>query len=416
MLHISTDIVIVGSGLSGYAAAMAASSEGCTVTVIDKSSIAGGNATNANVGTICGAYYRANAGLPTMVGYQFCREFYDKLLILHNQKNPLKYHNGLWIIPYKWAEMKTLLDSEFSRAGIICHQNARLTEVVVEDGKIVEMVVDQFGKISKFHASKVIDCSGNAIVSQLAGIKTISSPDHQAASQVFRIAGFTIDNEFSLDIALKRSVAKALTLFPELPKCLGAISVVPGSMRHNAADIKIVLPDTITDNEEQQNQIAQAAKLWPQRLIDIINKIGDSLNGIRIEKVYPSTGIRVLQRSLGEYILTESDVLSCKKTNDGIAIGTWPIEEWGSDGKLKMEYFAENDGYSISARCLQSAQLSNLLFAGKNISANTHAIGSARVIGTCLQTGFAAGKLSCCIGNNELIEQIQYLNSELNSV
>ena len=59
-----------------------------------------------------------------------------------------------------------------------------------------------------------------------------------------------------------------------------------------------------------------------------------------------------------------------------------------------MRYFEENNYYQIPADCLISKTLSNLFFAGRIISATDAAIASARVMGICLQTGYAAGKLA----------------------
>ena len=114
-----------------------------------------------------------------------------------------------------------------------------------------------------------------------------------------------------------------------------------------------------------------------------------------IETIFPQVGMRVLQRSKGQHILHEDEVLHCVKSEDEVAIGSWPIEEWNHSGRVSMAYFPENDFYSIPKGCLMSYQLHNLYFAGKNISATHKAIASARVIGSCIQTGYAAGKLCC---------------------
>ena len=115
-----------------------------------------------------------------------------------------------------------------------------------------------------------------------------------------------------------------------------------------------------------------------------------------------------------KYILTQQDVLSAKKFDTGIANGAWPIEFWEPSKKVKMNYFAENDFYQIPADCLVSPKMNNLFFAGRNISADNQAIASARVIGTCLQTGYAAGKLAAAkvlnILQEEVIEQIRKEN------
>ena len=120
-----------------------------------------------------------------------------------------------------------------------------------------------------------------------------------------------------------------------------------------------------------------------------------------------------MQRSKGKYILTEEDVLNCKKPDHGIAVGTWPVEEWDYEGKLNMEFFAPDDGYHIPADCLMSDKIENLFFGGRNISASSKAMASARVMGTCWQTGYAAGKLSCTRIGPETEWIIEKLHGEL---
>jgi hypothetical protein len=97
---------------------------------------------------------------------------------------------------------------------------------------------------------------------------------------------------------------------------------------------------------------------------------------------------------VGIELLNEKQVLSCAKPNNGVAIGAWPIEYWGKQGKPDMHYFPADDCYWVPAGALVSKSLTNLFFAGRIISATEQAIASARVIGTCLNTGYAAGMLA----------------------
>jgi hypothetical protein len=62
-----------------------------------------------------------------------------------------------------------------------------------------------------------------------------------------------------------------------------------------------------------------------------------------------------------------------------------------------MRFLKPGDHYQVPARCLQSNQIKNLYMAGRNISATNEAIASARVMGTCLQTGYAAGIMAAGI-------------------
>ena len=56
-----------------------------------------------------------------------------------------------------------------------------------------------------------------------------------------------------------------------------------------------------------------------------------------------------------------------------------------------MTFFNERDYYEIPLDCLRPAELDNVLVAGRCLSADAGAMTSARVIGTALATGWAAG-------------------------
>jgi hypothetical protein len=87
----------------------------------------------------------------------------------------------------------------------------------------------------------------------------------------------------------------------------------------------------------------------------------------------------------------DKDVLGEQKTPLGIARGCWPMERWGSSLRPEMVYFEEGGYYEIPLDCLRPVELDNVLVAGRCFCAEPGAISSARVIGTALATGWAAG-------------------------
>jgi hypothetical protein len=96
----------------------------------------------------------------------------------------------------------------------------------------------------------------------------------------------------------------------------------------------------------------------------------------------------------GRYVLTGSDVLTARKFPDAVAHGCWPVEQWSADGRQRVRYLPPGSWYDIPARSLHAAATENLFIAGKSLSADAEAVASARVIGCCLATGAAAGKLA----------------------
>jgi hypothetical protein len=108
--------------------------------------------------------------------------------------------------------------------------------------------------------------------------------------------------------------------------------------------------------------------------------------------VAPQVGVRESRRLIGRYQLTREDVLTGRTFDDAVARASWPIELW-QDGQLgaTYEYLEDGQTYEIPLRSLQARDIENLFVAGRCMSATHEALGSARVIGTCLATGDAVG-------------------------
>jgi succinate dehydrogenase/fumarate reductase flavoprotein subunit len=104
-------------------------------------------------------------------------------------------------------------------------------------------------------------------------------------------------------------------------------------------------------------------------------------------------GVRESRRLVGRYELTRDDILCGRRFPDAVARACWPIELW-EPGRLgpTYEYLEDGQSYDIPLRSLQARDIDNLFAAGRCVSATHDALGSARVIGTCLATGDAAGR------------------------
>ena len=388
MEHIQADITIIGAGVAGFSAAMAASKEGKKVVLLEKSSRVGGNAVQSNVGTICGAYYRSQSEPPKAISHPFLQQFITDL-----GRNPIQHIEGLWVVPYDVHVLEAYMKEQLEQQHIQLELNAEVHEVSKSNKRIDKVIAQTPSGEKVFESTAFVDCSGNGVISQLAGLDMISSNQYQFAAQVFRVSNITAENEYSLNFALKKWAIKSLKS-KEWQADYTSLSVVPGSLRNGAVDLKFSLPITITDKTTQEalNKEARASveNIFKQIKIHI-----PSFEDAQLKEVFSEAGIRVQQRSMGQYILMEKNVLGTEKFQKNIATGTWPMEEWDENGKVKMTYFAENEAYEIPEGCLRSYALENLYFGGKNISATHKAIASARVIGTCIQTGFAAGILAC---------------------
>jgi hypothetical protein len=104
----------------------------------------------------------------------------------------------------------------------------------------------------------------------------------------------------------------------------------------------------------------------------------------------PRLGIRETRRIRGRYRLTGDDVLAGRRFEDGICRAAWPIELHVADGRTEWRFLEDGLWYTVPYRCLLPATTTNLLVAGRCLSATREGFASARVIGPCLAEGQAA--------------------------
>ena len=107
-------------------------------------------------------------------------------------------------------------------------------------------------------------------------------------------------------------------------------------------------------------------------------------------------GTRESRRLMGNYILTADDILANCRHDDAVAYGGWPMDEHVAGGfeakGINPSIVRNVDGlYTIPYGCFCSKTISNLMMAGRNISASKLAMGSTRVMATCAIGGEAAG-------------------------
>lgn len=107
--------------------------------------------------------------------------------------------------------------------------------------------------------------------------------------------------------------------------------------------------------------------------------------------VAPRIGIRETRRVMGDYVLTGDDVLNARKRPDGIARGGHEIDVHGAGTAHDRRVIASGGSYDIPYGTLIPRNVNNLLLAGRCLSSTREGQSSARVMGTCMAMGQAAG-------------------------
>lgn len=387
-----TDVLVVGGGAAGVAACIAASAYGLRVTMIERNGFLGGKATAAEVGTVCGLYVNGLPGKPAYVAGGVAREFAERLQQASGTE-ALFNREWLYYLPYDMEAFKETCEALLSGHQLEVLANTELKSVSAGDGLISRAIVVSNNTERIFNVKAVIDCSGEATVSRLAKLETIHNGHYQAAAQVFTMTNVAEDNEHRLGMILMKALRKAIDE-KMLPAHADRLYVVQGSLKNNRVSLKAGIPLAVTYEPGNLEALRDLGVSFIHELTGFLVQHVHAFRNASLHRIAPEVGTRTGARTIGKYVLTAGDILSCRKFEDGIANGSWPLEEWELDRRVRMGYLQAGDYYQVPARCLQSSFIDNLYMAGRNISATDEAIASARVMGTCFQTGYAAGCLA----------------------
>jgi hypothetical protein len=296
------------------------------------------------------------------------------------------------------------------------------------DGSVRGVSTVGRGGRSVYLAAQLIDCSGDAWLPVKAGAQTVAADEAelQPVSLVYRIGpvdferylAFVRDNpdEFLLgeNPAIGLSPAECarraydsgmphVALSCDGPLLGGAIAsgemypctfvfTWPTSLARREVGLNTTRVAGIdaTDDAHLSDVFADLAEQVVQGLA-FGRKHLPGFDSAGLTGLASRVGVRETRRIVGEYTLTADDVISGRKRDDGIAKGSHHVDIHGS-GTAQLRIPVQDGGsYDVPFGALIPVGLKNLLVAGRCLSSSREANGSARVMGTCLGTGQAAG-------------------------
>ena len=390
---LSCDVLVIGGGAAGIAAASAAGRAGAQTVLLERYGFLGGLASAAWVGTICGLYLRDMSGARAVpVAGGFPQEFASRLQHISAVK-PLHADSGLWVLPYHPPDFARVADaavSESKNVTVILH--ATVAEAQAQNGRLNAVRALAWNEPLMVSPTAVVDCTGEATAAALAGANAEDGATDQAPALVFVLEDIdpALAERGLLEVRreLRRAVENGA-----LPPICERLSLVPGGALNGRLALKLSmfpanpassLWQQVTDWERESRAVLEPLRRF-------LSENVAACRHARLHSIAPQLGVRSGRRVLGRARLTEKDVLEVKKSSAGIARGSWPMERWTHSPRPEMTYFAERDYYDIPLDCLRVVELDNVFVAGRCLSAETGAMTSARVIGTALATGWAAG-------------------------
>jgi hypothetical protein len=407
------EVVVVGGGPAGIAAAIAAARMGARTLLVEQYGFLGGMATAGLVGPFMTSY-DIRGEKPIIEGV--FREVVDRLVALGAAIDPAAvdgfsayggYHayGHEHVTPFDPEGLKYVAQEMVLEAGAALKLHRFFLDAQVKEGRVSHLIVAGKSGLEAFGCQQVIDTTGDADVAARSGVPYASGRAGdgllQPVSLFFRVANVddaavqAYMDEHPEDESFRAIVAEAMAKgeFSHTKNWFTMFRTVrPGVWWANVSRVHQV---DATDAEDLTRAEIEGHR-QVLYLVDFLRKRIPGFQDCALIDTGAQIGVRETRRIVGEYVLTAEDVLAARRFEDAIARVSFPIDihdPQGGGGRFE----GPRDGpyYTIPYRCLVPANgdrtPDNMLVAGRPISATHEAHGSLRVMPPCFATGQAAG-------------------------
>lgn len=381
-LNYSTDFCVVGGGLSGLCAALAAARHGIKTVLIQDRPMLGGNASSEVRMWVCGAHGKDNRETGII----------EELVLENFYFNPGKKFT-LWD--------SVLYGKAVNQENLTLLLNSSVLDADCSDG-VIKSVTAWQSNAETFHtvtAEYFADCSGDSILAPLTG----------ALYRYGREAKSEFGETIPPDTADKKTMGMScLFQIRETDKKVEFIPTEWAYTYETDADLPykdheldnnfwwIELGgewDCIHDTDRCRDELIKICfGVWDH----IKNKGDHGADNWELEWIGFLPGKRESRRYVGEYTVTQNDVEAGGKFDDIVAYAGWTMDDHFPAGFNYKDghptiYHPAPSPWGLPLRCMISKNIKNLVFAGRNISVTHAALSSSRVMATCAILGQALG-------------------------
>jgi len=378
------DVCVIGGGMAGICAAIAAARNGAKTAIIQDRPVFGGNASSEIRMWICGAHGEHNKETGILEEIQLENQFL----------NPTGVYS-IWD-SVLWAKL-------FFQPNLTPFLNCSCTDAEMDGDKIVAIKAWQLTNQTwhKIHAKFFIDCSGDSILAAVTGADFKTGREARSEFnediQPLQADAKTMGN--SLLIQFRKTTETQVFRAPAWAYKFENAADLPfrinGVNGHNFWWLEVGgLQDTVKDAEAIRDELMRVTYGVCDYIKNRAPEHKDAENWA-IEWIGSLPGKRENRRFLGDHVLTQNDVRDGGQFDDIIAYGGWSMDDHHPagiyfPGKPTIFHRAPSP-YGIPYRSLYSRNVRNLFFAGRNISVTHAALSSTRVMATCAMLGQAAG-------------------------
>lgn len=388
------DLIVVGGGLSGVAAAVSAAREGMQVLLIEKNANLGGAASNCLINPFMKyslkkkdsrgkTYYeQLNCGL--------FKEIVDRL-----RSYGAIEEGDLFNVAFNIEYMKKILEDLCEEHSVDLLYNTVVTDTIVTDRNVRAITAFNCNGFSEIAAEYFLDCTGDGDLCAAAGVSFHLGREEDHLCQPMTLC-FWISN---VDMEQYKKDRPHINDIYKQWQATGKIKnprenvlifkhIAPGILHFNTTRIINLNPVDAYDLTRAQRE----ARKQVFEMVDFLKTNFPSFKNSVLLMTAPEIGVRESRMINGDYVFCLADILAYRKFEDSIACGCYEVDIHNPSGTgTHLIYLKSDDYYTIPLRCLFPCGVNNLLVAGRCISSTHEAQSAYRIMPIVCNIGEAAG-------------------------
>lgn len=399
------DVLVLGGGPAGIAAAAAAARNGARVMLVERYGFLGGMGTAAGVTNFCGLHANVYGHIQPVV-HGLADELLARMRALDGLNEPHLVLGKTHAQAYDMPAFKCAADALLVDSGVQLLLHALAVGVVKRaDGRLDAVLLETKSGRLAVRARHFIDCSGDADLAHAAGVPT-EKGDAQGQmlypTLMFRVG--------QVDAEKAGQAWKTIPALMQAAEAAGEFSfarhgAIVRPQRHayewrvNATQLK--QPDGSATDGTDALALSAGEIEGRRQVVDYLRFLRAKVPGFEsayVLDIATQLGIRETRRLVGEVMLSGDDVLGCVDFADSIGVNGWPLEmHVAGDVQWAWPPIPESRGYNqlpyrmLLPRRTTCGGVDNLLVAGRAASMTHEGQSAARVSGGCFVMGQAAG-------------------------
>ncbi|MBA2963295.1 MULTISPECIES: FAD-dependent oxidoreductase [Ramlibacter] len=393
------DVVVLGGGPAGIAAAVSAARAGRSTLLVERYGFLGGMGTAAGVTNFCGLHANVHGDIRRVV-HGVASELLERIDRLGGLNTPHALFGKTVAQAYDTAAYKIAADELMASAGVHLLFHALGAGVLMDaPGRIGALLVETKSGRRAIVGRAFVDGSGDGDLAAWAGAPWDAGDgagNFLYPSTMFRLNDIDPERAGNAWEVIPRLMLQAQAEGRyHFPRKTPIVRPQKSGIEWRVNLTQLANVDGNAMDGTDADELSQAEVLGRRQIASVAGFLREvpGFERAYIVDIAPQVGIRETRRVRGHYQLTESDVLDCASFPDTIGVNGWPLElHLKGDVEFRWPKIPESRGFNhLPYRMIVPLGVDNLWVAGRCASMTHEAQSAARVTGACFVMGEAAG-------------------------